>query len=95
MIPKKVRKYIEEKLNRDKVIRFAKKNNPALYNTEFEKHLQKYFYDQKQHHKGRIQAQREIQIVQYEQELQNIENPWLRRQIAKEKIKKTGAYKKC
>ena len=85
---KKIKRRVENELNRQPFMRFAKETNPSMYNQEFNKLVEKEVKYSNQEKIGKIESKRHMDFLQAESEFAHINNPWLRKHLTRNKLKK-------
>ena len=89
---KKIKRQVQNQLNRQPFMRFAKENNPSMYNQELNKLINKEIKYLNQEKIGKIESKRHMDFLQAESEFAHINNPWLRKHLARNKFKKRKNY---
>jgi hypothetical protein len=85
---KKIKRRVENELNRQPFMRFAKETNPLMYNQEFNKLFNKEVKYLNEEKIGKTESKRHMDFLQAESEFAHINNPWLRKHLARNKLKK-------
>ena len=85
---KKIKKKIAKEIERDPFIRFAKENNPTLYQSEFNKVFNREMKYQRQKTIGEKEAKRQMDFIEAELKFSHINDHWLRKHLAYKQLQK-------
>jgi len=84
----KIKRKIEEELDKDSFMKFAKQRNVEMYKSEFNKLFNREMKYLRQDKIGKTESKKHIDFLQAETEFNHIHNPWLRKHLARNKLKK-------
>ena len=86
---KKIKRRVENELNKQPFMRFAKETNFSMYNQELNKMIDKEIKYLNQEKIGKIESKKHMDFLEAETEFAHINSPWLRKHLARNKLKKS------